>query len=77
MAESQRPGPQRNAGAFLGPDVLIPVPMRTLDDESTTPRPPSIVSTRRSRNVVASLIVRLRGWFRRRLDGSTRGTSGS
>lgn len=24
---------ERNAGAFLGPDMLIPVPMRTLSDE--------------------------------------------
>lgn len=24
---------QRNAGAFLGPDLLAPVPMRTLSDE--------------------------------------------
>ena len=24
---------ERNAGAFLGPDVLVPAPMRTLDDE--------------------------------------------
>lgn len=77
MADSPRRQPERNAGAFLGPDVLIPVPMRTLDDESTTPRPPSIGSTRRSRSVVASLMARLRGWFRRRLEGSTRGTSGS
>ena len=31
-----RPKPrqaERNAGAFLGPDVLVPAPMRTLDDE--------------------------------------------
>lgn len=24
---------QRNAGAFLGPDILVPVPMRTLSDD--------------------------------------------
>ena len=24
--------PRRNAGAFLGPDLLVPVPMRTLSD---------------------------------------------
>ena len=24
---------ERNAGAFLGPDLLAPVPMRTLSDE--------------------------------------------
>lgn len=25
--------PERNAGAFLGPDLLVPVPMHTLSDE--------------------------------------------
>jgi hypothetical protein len=25
--------PERNAGAFLGPDLLVPVPMRTLSDD--------------------------------------------
>jgi hypothetical protein len=31
-----RPKPrrvERNAGAFLGPDMLVPVPMRTLSDD--------------------------------------------
>jgi hypothetical protein len=31
-----RPKPRRaehNAGAFMGPDVMIPVPMRTLSDD--------------------------------------------
>jgi hypothetical protein len=31
-----RPKPrreQRNTGAFLGPDLLVPVPMRTLSDD--------------------------------------------
>ena len=29
-----KPGrPERNAGAFLGPDVLVPAPMRTLSDD--------------------------------------------
>jgi len=31
-----RPAPRRpehNAGAFLGPDMTVPVPMRTLSDE--------------------------------------------
>lgn len=25
--------PKRNAGAFLGPDMMVPAPMRTLSDE--------------------------------------------
>jgi hypothetical protein len=29
----QKRRPERNAGAFLGPDLLVPVPMRTLSDE--------------------------------------------
>jgi hypothetical protein len=31
-----RPKPrraERNAGAFLGPDILVPAPMRTLSDD--------------------------------------------
>ena len=28
-----RQKPQRNAGAFLAPDALMPAPMRTLSDE--------------------------------------------
>jgi hypothetical protein len=31
-----RPKPsqgERNAGAFLGPDMLVPAPMRTLEDD--------------------------------------------
>jgi hypothetical protein len=33
-----RPKPrraERNAGAFLGPDITVPVPMRTLSDDYT------------------------------------------
>ena len=33
MSSPKRHHPERNAGAFLGPDLLVPVPMRTLDDE--------------------------------------------
>ncbi len=33
MGEPKPKEPQRNAGAFLGPDLLAPVPMRTLSDE--------------------------------------------
>jgi hypothetical protein len=33
MPEPHPKGEQRNAGAFLGPDMLAPVPMRTLSDD--------------------------------------------
>ena len=33
MGESQPKQAQHNAGAFLGPDLLAAVPMRTLSDE--------------------------------------------
>jgi hypothetical protein len=33
MSRPTRRQAQRNAGAFLGPDLLVPVPMRTLDEE--------------------------------------------
>ena len=32
MSRPTRRQAQRNAGAFLGPDLLVPVPMRTLDE---------------------------------------------
>jgi hypothetical protein len=33
MARSERPLPERNAGAFMGPDIMVPVPMGVLGDE--------------------------------------------
>ncbi len=33
MPEHGPKEPQRNAGAFMGPDLLVGVPMRTLSDE--------------------------------------------
>jgi hypothetical protein len=33
MSDPKQRQAERNAGAFLGPDVLVPAPMRTLDDE--------------------------------------------
>ena len=33
MSRPRRRHAQRNAGAFLGPDLLVPVPMRTLDEK--------------------------------------------
>jgi hypothetical protein len=33
MARQAKRRPERTAGAFLGPDLLVPVPLRTLDDD--------------------------------------------
>ncbi len=33
MSQPKRRQAERNAGAFLGPDMLVPVPMRTLGEE--------------------------------------------
>jgi hypothetical protein len=33
MARSERPKSERNAGAFMGPDIMVPLPMGTLGDE--------------------------------------------
>jgi hypothetical protein len=33
MSRPKPPRAERNAGAFMGPDVMIPVPMRTLSDD--------------------------------------------
>lgn len=33
MSQRRKHHPERNAGAFLGPDLLVPVPMHTLEDE--------------------------------------------
>jgi hypothetical protein len=33
MGRPKPRGVRRNAGAFMGPDMLIPAPMRTLSDE--------------------------------------------
>lgn len=33
MSRSQRRRPERSAGAFLGPDLLVPVPLKTLSDD--------------------------------------------
>jgi hypothetical protein len=41
MDQSKRRRPEHNAGAFLGPDMTVPVPMRTLsDDYRDTPAEP-------------------------------------
>ncbi len=61
MGEPPRKQAEHNAGAFLGPDVLIPVPMRTLsddyhdarteppDDREPPPEPPGLVARIRQR----------------------------
>jgi hypothetical protein len=47
MGESKSRGIERNAGAFLGPDLLIPAPMRTLsDDYHDVPTEPEADSSR-------------------------------
>jgi len=33
MSEPKGKHTERNAGAFLGPDILAPIPMHTLSDE--------------------------------------------
>jgi hypothetical protein len=33
MGEDIRRKRERNAGAFMGPDIMVPVPMRTLSDD--------------------------------------------
>lgn len=33
MPRPKEARPERTAGAFLGPDLLMPVPLRTLDQE--------------------------------------------
>ena len=40
MSDDQHRRRERNAGAFLGPDLLVPVPMSTLDDEADVPPEP-------------------------------------
>ena len=35
MARPKRRRAERNAGAFLGPDMTVPVPLRTLSDDYT------------------------------------------
>jgi hypothetical protein len=61
MGEPQPKRAEPNAGAFLGPDLLIPVPMRTLpggyrdqpsepdDDREPPPEPPGLVARIRER----------------------------
>jgi hypothetical protein len=33
MSRPEQGHRERNAGAFLGPDVLVPAPLRTLEDD--------------------------------------------
>ena len=64
MARNERPRAERNAGAFMGPDIMVPVPMGTLGEEPVNSdrdlddddRPPSKPR---------------RGWLRRIIDGLT------
>ena len=66
MARNERPRAERNAGAFMGPDIMVPVPMGTLGDEQPNP----------DRDLDLDLDDRpppkpRRGWLRRIIDGLT------
>jgi hypothetical protein len=70
--EVQRLGPrraERNAGAFLGPNVLVPAPIRTLSDEYHDDRAEPVDSDREPApdppGVVRRLIEGLRRLSRR------------
>jgi hypothetical protein len=67
MGESKPKQPERNAGAFLGPDVLIPVPMRTLSDDyhDTRAEPPD---DREPPSEPPGLVARIRERFAHRAD---------
>lgn len=61
MSRTEPRRAQQNAGAFLGPDLLVPVPMRTLSDEirdepteaaeerEPEPEPPGVIDRVRAR----------------------------
>jgi hypothetical protein len=56
--------PEPNAGAFLGPDILAPIPMRTLsDDYRDVPADPpeERVPSPEPRGLIARIIERLKG----------------
>ncbi len=62
-----RPQPKRaehNSGAFLGPDMLVPVPMRTLSDdyhdESTEPEDDRVPDPEPP-GLIRRMVERLRG----------------
>jgi hypothetical protein len=56
--------PERNAGAFLGPDMLVPAPMRTLSDdyhdEPTEPEDDH-VPEREPRGLIGRIVDWIRG----------------
>lgn len=68
MRRRERREAERNAGAFLGPDLLVPVPMRTLSDDyhdtpaepedDRVPEPESRGSHRRTLDRLLSLVRR-------------------
>ena len=65
MGRSRRRRAEGNAGAFLGPDVLIPVPMRPLpgDDHHARVEPddPDHEPVREARGFIRRLLDRLSG----------------
>jgi hypothetical protein len=61
-----RPGrEERNAGAFLGPDMLVPAPMRTLSDdyhdEPAEPQDTDRVPDPEPKGRIRRLLDRLKG----------------
>jgi hypothetical protein len=66
MGETERRSAERNAGAFLGPDVLVPTTIRTLsDDYRDEPTEPED-SDREPKPQPKGLIDRLRARLTRR-----------
>ena len=61
MARREQRRAQPNAGAFMGPDIMVPVPMGTLDD---APRAGDAMEDEQPR-------PRRRGWLERIVDRLT------
>jgi hypothetical protein len=58
---------KQNAGAFLGPDMLVPMPMHTLDDEYRD-EPTEPEDDREPEPEPAGLLSRLVNRLTRRMD---------
>jgi hypothetical protein len=62
MARRERPRAKRNAGAFMGPDIMVPVPMEPLGSERGDSDRETDVETRARPR---------RGWLQRLVDRLT------
>ena len=60
---------ERNAGAFLGPDLLVPVPMRTLSDDYGDEPAEPVDTDREPAPEPPTLVRRLLDRVARRRDG--------